>query len=267
MIIYKFTNTLNGKIYIGQTVRTLEKRVKEHFYESSKGCKAFKAAVNKYGQENFSLEILDTAFSEKELDEKEMLYIAHYKSDDRDHGYNLTKGGHHFRGLSQGNNGWGPDSEERAKKMSLRFKGVPVYEKSIVRSKEVNSQATINLSTGEEFGSAKEMAQHYGLSYPFVVKLINGHARQKNGHVFRYKDMGKSRLADIRMAFIPLHKALPKKIVCLDTQESFESIKATSQKLGISRTAIGNNLSGRSKSAGGFSFAYAESQLPNGEII
>ena len=30
MIIYKYTNKLNGKIYIGQTVRTLEERLKEH---------------------------------------------------------------------------------------------------------------------------------------------------------------------------------------------------------------------------------------------
>ncbi|HEY5235597.1 MAG TPA: GIY-YIG nuclease family protein [Rhabdochlamydiaceae bacterium] len=267
MTIYRFTNTVNGKIYIGQTVRNLDKRVKEHFYQSSKGCKAFKAALNKYGKESFVLDILDTALNEEELNLKEIAYIELHKSSDRNVGYNLTKGGKTVRAFPKGNNGWGENSEERKKKISLMFKGMPLAALAHIRAKEVNSEPTINLTTGMEFSSAVEMAKYYNLTYTYVVKLLNGHARQKNGEIFRHKDLEKQRQADIRMSFVPIHKALPKKIICLDTQESFESIKTASQKLGILRTAIGNNLAGRSKSAGGFSFAYAELQLSNGEII
>ena len=64
MEIYRITNNLNGMIYIGQTRRTVAERVKQHLYQQSKIGKA----MSKYGTENFSIDVIDHADTQEELD-------------------------------------------------------------------------------------------------------------------------------------------------------------------------------------------------------
>ena len=91
MIVYKVTNRINGKVYIGQTVQTLEQRWKQHCCKSS-GCKALHLAIEKYGSENFTVEQIDVACDREELNQKEQYWIQHYNSLSPN-GYNLTAGG------------------------------------------------------------------------------------------------------------------------------------------------------------------------------
>jgi group I intron endonuclease len=229
-IIYKITNLVNGKLYAGQTVRSLGDRWADHKRDSLNGVDyPLHFAIRKYGVDNFIIEELDFASSIEELNEKEIFWIKELNS--------LCKNGNGYNVLTGG-----------------------------LGLKDINSEPTINITTGMEFISGKEMAKYYGLSNDFVYKVLMGHKRLKNGNVFRYKDLEKQRRADIRSSFVPLHKALPKKIICLDTKELFDSAKSASVKLGITRTSITNNLSGRSRHAGGFRFAYDKLQLLNGEI-
>ena len=65
MIIYRITNNLNGMIYIGQTRKTVAERVKQHIYQQSKIGKA----MTKYGTENFSIDVIDHADTQEELDD------------------------------------------------------------------------------------------------------------------------------------------------------------------------------------------------------
>ena len=74
--IYKITNLLNGKIYIGQSIH-IEKRWKEHCQNSSKSL--ISQAIQKYGKENFSFQILEEC-NENQLLEKESKYILQYDS-------------------------------------------------------------------------------------------------------------------------------------------------------------------------------------------
>ena len=62
MIIYKITNNINGKIYIGQTTQSLANRWSQHTKEISK-CFRMKAAIKKYGKESFSIEEIDKYLS------------------------------------------------------------------------------------------------------------------------------------------------------------------------------------------------------------
>jgi len=260
--LYKLTNVLDGKAYIGQTTREVDVRVNEHLNHSGKQCRYLKAAIEKYGKEYFVPEVLDTADSKDELDLKEIAYIEFYKSDNRDYGYNLTKGGSKITQFSKNhNNGWGENRKERAKKMRAMFKGIAPPESSIRRSKEVNSEPTINLTTGEVFASAREMAKHYNLSYSHTVRLLMGDMKSKNGEIFRYQDYEKQKRANTRATFLSMPDERKREVVCTDTNEKFNSIAEASEKLEISRTAISNNLSGLSKRAGGLKFAYAESQI------
>ncbi len=92
-IIYKATNKLNGKIYIGQTIRDLEQRKKDHISKSKRNKPAcyFHRAIKKYGIESFDWEILDRCNSKHELDDLEFYYIKYYGT--YYNGYNSTMGG------------------------------------------------------------------------------------------------------------------------------------------------------------------------------
>ena len=89
MIVYKITNKINGKSYIGQTKFSVEKRFKEHQH-----CKTslIGKAIHKYGVENFSIEVLAKCKTQKELDEMEIFFIAYFDCI-TPNGYNLAKGG------------------------------------------------------------------------------------------------------------------------------------------------------------------------------
>lgn len=83
MIIYKTTNLVNGKIYVGKDIRNL------NCYLGSG--KLLKLAIKKYGKDNFVKELLETCDSLIELEEREKYWIK--KLNSIKNGYNLTEGG------------------------------------------------------------------------------------------------------------------------------------------------------------------------------
>ena len=88
-VVYKLTNTVNGKYYIGQTQNSVEKRFRDHMYAKS----AIGDAIREYGKDKFTKEILAVCESKKELNACEIRFIAEYKSNDPNFGYNRTGGG------------------------------------------------------------------------------------------------------------------------------------------------------------------------------
>lgn len=93
MEIYKITNLINKKVYIGLTTCTLAKRWSEH-KQASKTCQRYLyKSMRKHGFENFTIEIIDSTDNFKHLGELERYYIKKYNSRNPDCGYNLTAGG------------------------------------------------------------------------------------------------------------------------------------------------------------------------------
>jgi hypothetical protein len=88
-IIYKITSP-SGKVYVGQTIRSFEKRMREHRQESS-GCTLIKRAIDKYGDE-MNYEIIEENVPQEQLDEREVFWISHFNSL-APGGYNCTTGG------------------------------------------------------------------------------------------------------------------------------------------------------------------------------
>lgn len=86
-LVYKITNTINNKIYIGQTTETIEKRFKRHCGYQLNDNTYLHRAMKKYGIENFIIEKIDCATNQEELNEKEFYWIHYYNSDVD--GYNL----------------------------------------------------------------------------------------------------------------------------------------------------------------------------------
>jgi group I intron endonuclease len=85
MIIYKITNNLNNKIYIGQ-----DRNNNPSYFGSGK---KIQSAIKKYGKENFVKEIIEECIDENHMNEREVYWISKYNSQDRKIGYNISDGG------------------------------------------------------------------------------------------------------------------------------------------------------------------------------
>ena len=97
--IYALENTVNGKIYIGQSI-DIDKRIKEHFYKANNKNdisynSAIHAAIRKYGKESFNCFVVEQCGLD-ELDNKEKYYINYYNST-TPNGYNILSGGQRSR--------------------------------------------------------------------------------------------------------------------------------------------------------------------------
>lgn len=97
--IYKYTNKINGKIYIGQTKNTLAKRADNG--RGYKNCPHFNNAIQKYGLNNFNVEILKDNLTLEEANYWEEYYIKQYDTQNRDKGYNLKSGGSNSESLNR----------------------------------------------------------------------------------------------------------------------------------------------------------------------
>ena len=91
--IYKITNLINGKTYIGQAV-DIDKRLREHINDSANPNRReynypLSRAYRKYGITNFQMSVLEEC-SREELNEKEKFYIDTYMANG--FGYNSTRG-------------------------------------------------------------------------------------------------------------------------------------------------------------------------------
>lgn len=95
-VIYKITNNVNGKIYIGQTRATEPIRWQQHIWHANNCPKSDSVllcyAIKKYGKENFQREIIEECNNDI-LNEREIYWINYYNSTDKNIGYNLTIGG------------------------------------------------------------------------------------------------------------------------------------------------------------------------------
>jgi group I intron endonuclease len=93
MRIYKITNKLNGKQYVGQTKTTLYKRFASHVCAANRGSTAIiHSAIRKYGKDAFEVELLQECQSFDELDQAERRWIAELNTI-APNGYNVEAGG------------------------------------------------------------------------------------------------------------------------------------------------------------------------------
>ena len=106
--IYKIENKINHKVYIGQTILddVLKERYGNNVAKNTHNIH-LKYSINKYGWDNFSIEILEYCGTKDQLNEKEKYWIKYYNSTDQKCGYNIDTGGH-----------GGVTSEEGKKKIS-----------------------------------------------------------------------------------------------------------------------------------------------------
>ena len=156
--IYKATNLINGKVYIGMTTQAKpQHRWAEHLGKARSLVQSksyFHHAIAKYGEENFKFEILEEGITSfEELQQLEIAYIAEYESFGK--GYNLTTGG------------------EGGKR-------------------EGTSIVQLDKDTGEyidEFYSIVQACDELDINYGTLSSHLAGVTHTTNGFIFEYKDL------------------------------------------------------------------------------
>lgn len=92
--IYRITNLVNGKIYIGRTGTSVKTRFNAHKRRARFGDSTFLyQAIRKYGEDNFIVEELCSCFNQDAIVEAEIELIKTYNSNNRVIGYNMSEGG------------------------------------------------------------------------------------------------------------------------------------------------------------------------------
>lgn len=227
MIIYKITNKKNGKVYIGQTINSLEARWKRHQTDALNNIidTHFARAIRYYGVENFILEIIDTASSQEELTKKEYYWINYYNS--VNDGYNENDDG-----FKSGGNTYKNKTEEE---MSII--------KDKIRASKLggnNPQSTgvkcKNIHTDEEyhFGSQSEMQAFFNESnHQFCSKRCRKEIKclYKNEWLIAYENENYPE----DYTFKGQTKKRGKEIIVIDlisnTTHTFSSIRAAKEAL------------------------------------
>lgn len=196
--IYKHTAP-NDKSYVGVTrQKDLNRR-----WQNGKGyigCPLFNNAIQKYGWENFTHEILEDKVPIDQINNRESYWIAYYKSNNRQYGYNIESGGHAERTFS----------EETRKKISLALKNVP----KTVEHREKLRQANLGKHPSEEsrkkmsktrskpvyqmdlqgkilqeFNSIKEASLQTKCDSSYIAKCCKGKANTCGGFKWKYKEV------------------------------------------------------------------------------
>ena len=111
--IYKITNTINNKCYIGKSEYKKKKRLNEHKLGRHSN-EHLQRSIQKYGIENFTFEILEEC-SKEMCGQRERYWIEYYKSYEPEFGYNKTMGNEYEFGIQF--------NEETHKKLSKSMTG------------------------------------------------------------------------------------------------------------------------------------------------
>lgn len=216
MVVYKITNKINNKIYIGQT-KNFKIRKRQHLklYKNNKNS-LIDLAINKYGSNNFEWEVLKECQSQDELNFWETYYIEKFNATDLNNGYNL-KGG--------GAKPW--LSEETKRKIGDSQKGKlnHMYNKKSKENK--SSKPLINLTLNIKYDSVMQCAKKENKSFSHIAAVCRGVRGTCGGCVYRYLDKN-NQIIEPKYSKAP-HRKL---IRCVETNVIYQNCNDAKRKLG-----------------------------------
>jgi len=220
MYIYKTTNILSGKFYIGK--RVYRKRDDDWYLGSGV---YLNRAIKKHGRENFKKEILEWCDDKSHLCEREIYWIKHFDSTNPKIGYNLSLGG------EGGNVG-----EEAYVKIGKKLRG---------RKKPKGF--------GEKISKALKGKSKSKNHVDNVAKAIRGKKKSKE----IVKQMSETTKKLYENGFVnPNKKRVYQYTKNKEFVRFFDSVTEASSHIGCSRESIRNNCLGKSKSSQNYIWSY-----------
>jgi len=198
------TNQLNGKIYIGQTARTLKDReyyhIRDTFINNSK-C-AIHNAIRKYGLENFKFKTLFHCTSKADMDKKEKEMITSMQSKGPG-GYNLTDGGEGSFGFKH--------TEESKAKVRLANLGRKMSKEEIEKRKKSHSHKKMSAEHKErliKISRNRKMTDEQKAKMSRLGKKhsIETRTKMSKSHKGKRPNLGKKATIETRLKLSVAHK-------------------------------------------------------------
>lgn len=191
MFIYKITNLINGKIYIGQTTRSVKERWKGHRFH--KGCIALNRAINKYGKDNFIIEEIYCSLEKEDLNKKEQYFIKYFNCLVPE-GYNISVGGNAPM-LSRKHSKKAKDNiSKKLKGISKTFNHCNNISKAKLQNNFMKNRfgelhhlaKKIVCSNGNIYNSLHEAARKLNLPVQNISKVLKNKRNTCGGYKFKY---------------------------------------------------------------------------------
>lgn len=235
--IYKYTNKVNGKVYIGQTSRTLEERAQTNG-RNYRECRRFYNAILKYSWESFVPEILEMVDTVEAANEREQYYIVLYNSTDDRFGYNIAPGGD--------NKKMSDDTRrlisQKAKERYLDKTANPMYgRKHSPEARKIQREKKIG-PNNPMYGSTWSSTQY-----------------EKSGTRGKRLNLTDEQRLVIRERFSTIGKTVGLRPVrCVEDGEVYPSIMDAALKYGVSKSTLCGHLKGAQKTCRGRHFEYVD---------
>lgn len=274
MGIYKITNNLNGKIYIGQSI-DIARRWEDHLMRRS-GCNSLIGkAIKKYGQGAFSFEVIEECLQD-ELDELEQYWIEYYDSYNK--GYNQTIGG---QGTAKYKTADILSTVQKTQNLAQAARecncsigvvrriahdnGISFHEQSDAKPVEAIDPQTLQVV--KRYTSIRDAASSLGVVPGAITKVLQGEHQTSCGYYWRLVgDEKQIEVSKPKMWKTSVCKVDPKTGEIIAT---YESASAAAEAMGKDRKNGGSQITavcnGRRKSAMGFIWCY-ESNKDNIQI-
>jgi group I intron endonuclease len=227
--IYKITNLVNNKPYVGKTGKTIEKRWKEHYYEARRWQKCAETGTNfgynsrlypamtKYGYENFNIQLLEETASVEEMNQREQYWIDFY--DARNNGYNIAAGGHggFFSGCKHT-----PEAIEKIRKAGTGRKMPP---EAVAKTAAAKLGRKASPEKREKMRQAK------------LGKKLGKHSAEWN------KRISEGQINEV---------------ICVETGVIYRNIAEAARQTGSHASGIANCVTGRAKTTNGYHWQYKD---------
>lgn len=249
--IYKITNTVNGKVYIGKTIH-LKDRFNSHInsLKKNKHCNNhLQAAWNKYGESAFVFEVIEEFNPEMnfDLDNLERYWIEQYNSMNSSKGYNKTPGG-------DGTSGYKWTEEQKLKLKKIMVNKIKSGREHHFYEKPAWNKGLKNICKPNE-GSFKKNQTPWNKGKSITndqkERLMNIRLGTKHSEETKLK-MSKSRSGE--------KSKIRKQVKCLNNDKTYSSLKEASAELNVLASKISLVCSGKQKHTKGFKFQYLENK-------
>lgn len=235
--IYKITNSVDGKIYVGQS-KNIYRRWKEHKTELNnkrKNNRHLQYAWNKYKEENFIFCIIEQCTMD-ELDSKEDYWINHYNSTNENCGYNVVTGGNLSKIIPE-------EMKERLRLLQKNHR--PIYQISL-----------LGIIEKEWFG-AREASKKLGILQPSLLNCLKHRRKTSKGFIWIYKDEYDKNTFDIKDydSLCPILKVVQMNLNC-EKIKTWDSALAITKLLGLDDVSISKCCKGNIPLSLGYVWMY-----------
>lgn len=237
--IYKYTNIKNGKVYIGQTTKSLHERAG---YNGSnyKESRRFYSAIKKYSWDSFVPEILATTDDSYYADEEERRYINIYSSYNPEFGYNIEYGGV---------NSFNVGDETKS----------IISDNAKVRYRDKTKNPMFGKTHSAE--SKKKMSEcKSGNKNPMYGTKWNDNQKALCGTKGKKLNLTEEHRESLRLNMKNIGETVGlRKVRCLEDDLEFESVVSAAKYYNVSKSTLCGHLKGRQLTCAGKHFEYIDS--------